>query len=91
MAKMTGAARPTSVVDLVRREVGHKTFQQTTLKLGTFCTGDMARSKDSTARLDAMVKKANHLVGRKIIRVTVDPTDDFDPLNLVFDINLHFD
>jgi hypothetical protein len=81
----------TSILDLVKREIGHKDFRQRTLKLGSFCTEDVSRSKDGAAHLDALVKKANFLVGRKIIRATVDPVADFNPFAVAFDINLHFD
>jgi hypothetical protein len=83
--------KPISVLDLVKREIGHRDFHQRTLKLGSFCTEDAIRSKDGVARLDALVKKANFLVGRKIIRATVDPVTEGDPFGVAFDINLHFD
>jgi hypothetical protein len=84
------AATATPLLDMIRREVGHKTFEQATLKLGTFCIEDIRRSQNQIKYLDDMVRKATYLVGKTITRVTVDHAEQPDPFGTLYNINLHF-
>lgn len=82
---------PSPVLEFIRQEVGHKEPESYTFRLGQFCLSDIPRSKNATDQIEVMVEKAKSLVGRRIIRVSIDPTKGYEQFHDSYDINLHLD